>query len=158
MSKKFEPHHPDVDDALRNVFACAYNAAVNYGSERQGKKMRGLIEALNVLLRVEGRVKLERLVEAGVIESFDPCPDECEMRPGGLFHAKGCTNEMNHDVYRARTKRAREMLSGGDPDGTVHDGYWDADVSLVGKPGFDSRSYYHTANVTAIVRGLTSDK
>jgi hypothetical protein len=112
-----------------NVWAYAYNAAVNYGSERAHKKMLGLIEALNRGMRDEGRKKLQALVDAGVVESCKPCPPECHMRPGGLFHAEGCENDPNYPVYKARTKAAEEKLTGG-PDGWA--GWRAASVKLVG--------------------------
>lgn len=118
-----------VRQTLPNVWACAYNAAVNYGSGRAHKKMLHLIEALNIDMREEGKLKLEALMDAGVIESFKPCPDECCMRPGGLFHTAGCENDCNHSVYRARTEAAQEKLPCG-ADG--HAGWRAANVSLVG--------------------------
>ena len=118
------------DMTRRNLFACAYNAAVNYGSERGNKKMWGLVEALNDYLREEGRNKLQSLVDAGVIESFKPCTDECCMRPGGLFHARDCENDGNHPVYRARTEAAQMKLPGG-LSGNA--GWYAADVMLVGR-------------------------
>lgn len=111
--------------AQANLMGCAYNAAVNYGNGRGPRKMGDLIRAINLCLRVEGFVKLTRLVEDGLIDGFTPCPDECEMRPGGLFHSKGCENDANHPVYRARMDRVREMLP------VAH--AWDASVSLVGR-------------------------
>lgn len=112
-----------------DLFACAYNAAVNYGSERAHKKMLNLINCLNRVMRENGREKLQKLVAAGVIESFTPCPPECCMRPGGLFHAKGCENDGNHPVYNTRVSAAQEKLPGG-VDG--HAGWRAAQVSLVG--------------------------
>jgi hypothetical protein len=94
--------------------------------------MNEFIDAINRFERVEGREKLRVLVEAGVIEAFNPCPPECVVRRGGLFHAKDCENEMNHPVYRARQAKAREMLTRGLPDGGIDDGWWKASVSLVG--------------------------
>ncbi len=113
-----------------NLFACAYNAAVNYGRERGHKKMMHLIEALNGYMREEGKNKLQALVQAGVIETFKPCPDECCMRPGGLFHAPDCENDMNHPVYKARTEAAQNQLPGG-IDGNA--GWRAASVTLVGR-------------------------
>jgi hypothetical protein len=127
------PHAREVvasESTSANVWACAYNAAVNYGSERAHKKMVRLIEALNRDMREEGRRKLQALVDAGVIESFKPCPDECHMRPGGLFHVDGCENDANHPVSRAREKAAQEKLPGG-PDGWA--GWRAACVELVGR-------------------------
>ncbi len=95
--------------------------------------MNDLIEAINYYERIKGREQLKLLVTAGVIESFKPCPDECCVRRGGLFHAKDCENECNHSVYRDRTEKARQKLTHGLPGGQIHDGYWDASVSLVGK-------------------------
>lgn len=109
-----------------NLMACAYNAAVNYGSERAAKKMGDLIRAINSRERIEGVVKLDYLVSKGVIESYIACPDECEMRPGGLFHASGCENDSNHPVSRLRRERAREML----PERQTYA----ANVNLVGNP------------------------
>ena len=96
--------------ARSSLMACAYNAAVNYGSDRAAKKMRHLIEAINYFERVEGAAKLDFLVSLGVIDSYKPCPPECEMRPGGLFHAAGCENEFNTEVSQHRRDRARAML------------------------------------------------
>lgn len=110
--------------ARANLMACAYNAAVNHGNERAPKKMGDLIRAINHCERVEGFVKLTRLVEDGLIEGFTPCPDSCEMRPGGLFHVRDCENDSNHPIYRARMDRVREVLP------VAHQ--WDASVSLVG--------------------------
>lgn len=112
--------------ARANYMACAYNAAVNYGSERAMKKMRHLIEAINAYHRVEGVAKLNWLKEQGIIDSWSPCPVECEMRPGGLFHAKGCENDFNSDVSRARREAVRDQL----PEKF----YWSASPSLVGTP------------------------
>lgn len=101
----------DVRMAQASLYACSYNAAVNYGSDRADKKMRHLIEAINTYERVEGRARLQFLVEQGVIDSFKPChPHECHMRPGGLFHAKDCENDGNSEVSRARRDAARHAL------------------------------------------------
>lgn len=131
---EFQDFAWEQDDQVRlaraNYMACAYNAAVNYSSGRAHKKMVHLIEAINHYERVEGKVKLSQLIECGVIEGFTPCPAECEMRPGGLFHARGCENDSNHPVSRAREQRAREVLPGG-RDGNA--GWRAAYVSLVGK-------------------------
>jgi hypothetical protein len=112
-----------------NLLACTYNAVVNYGSDREAKKMRHLTEALNSYERAVGRDRLEALVAQGVIDSFTPCPPECVIRPGGLFHAEGCENDYNHPVTRARQQRAMEMLPGG-PSGRA--GWYAAQVTLVG--------------------------
>lgn len=109
-----------------NLMACAYNAAVNYGSGRAGKKMGDLIQAINIFERVEGTVKLDFLVSKGVIESYTNCPAECVVRPGGLFHVPDCENDYNHPVSRQRHERAREML----PERQTYA----ASVSLVGDP------------------------
>ena len=101
----------DVRLAQANLYGCAYNAAVSYGSERAAKKMRHLIEAINSYERIEGRARLQFLVERGVIDGFVPChPTECHMRPGGLFHAAGCENDSNSEVSRARRKAAKDTL------------------------------------------------
>lgn len=110
-----------------NLEACAYNAAVNYGSGRAAKKMGDLVRAINYRERVEGVVKLDFLVSKGVIDSYTACPPECEMRPGGLFHTPGCENDWNHPVSRARHEKAREML----PERQTHA----ASVKLVGRSG-----------------------
>jgi hypothetical protein len=107
-----------------NFMACAYNAAVNYGSGRAAKKMGDLVRAINYYQRTVGVVKLDFLVSKGVIESYTECPDGCEMRPGGLFHVQDCENDSNHPVARARQERAREML----PERQAHA----ASVILVG--------------------------
>jgi hypothetical protein len=142
----------NVRQAAGNVLACAWNAAVNSDSERGRRKMRQLIEALNLYHRIEGREKLRALVDRGVIEGFKACPAECEMRPGGLFHAPECENDMNHPVYRERTRLAREKLSGPN-DG--RDGYWEASVSLVGDD-LNVGDYYHRKNIAGMVRGLSN--
>ena len=111
--------------ARASLMACAYNAAVNHGTSRGLRKMGDLIRAINRCERVEGFVMLTRLVEDGVIGSFTACPDECEMRPGGLFHAQDCENGPNHPVYRARMDRVREVLPASRQ--------WDAAVNLVGR-------------------------
>jgi len=126
MSKGWETD--EVQLARVNVQACAYNAAVNYGSGRAGKKMFGLIQALNYMLRAEGRDKLSYLKAKGVIDEWRSCPALCEMRPGGLFHAEGCENNTNHPVYRERTKMAEAKLTGEEGGERV------AWVSLVGDP------------------------
>ncbi len=120
---------PAVQMARANQSACAYNAAVNYGSGRADKTMWRLIRAINHCQRVEGRFLLQRLVDKGIIESFRPCPVECEMRPGGLFHATDCENDYNHPTHSARREAAKMQLPGGS-DG--HDGWRAANVSLVG--------------------------
>lgn len=111
--------------ARASLMACAYNAAVNHGTARGLRKMGDLIRAINHCERVEGFVKLTRLVEQGIIDSFTPCPEKCEMRPGGLFHVTGCENDFNHPVSRARWDKVREALP------VAHQ--WDASVSLVGR-------------------------
>ena len=113
-----------------NLFACAYNAAVNYGRGRAHKKMMGLIGALNAYMRANGKEKMDALVKAGVIESYTPCPDGCHMRPGGLFHVDGCENDSNHPVYRERQQKAMEILPGGK---SGNGGWHAAYVDLVGK-------------------------
>lgn len=123
--------HPDLQLPRANFMACAYNAAVNYGSGRADKKMRGLVDAINWYERVRGKVQLDLLVEAGVIDGYTPCPTECQVRPGGLFHADDCENDFNHPISKARTQRATEVLPGG-RDG--HAGWRAANVSLVGSP------------------------
>lgn len=107
-----------------NYMACAYNAAVNYGSERGVKKMRHLIEAINHFYRVEGAAKLAWLQSQGVIDSWKPCPSECEMRPGGLFHTKDCENDFNSEVSKQRRDAVRDKL----PEKYR----WSASPSLVG--------------------------
>ena len=116
-------------ESYRNVWAYAYNAAVNYGTERGHRKMWDLIRALNVSMRAQGKRQMEELVRLGVITSYVACPDECQMRPGGLFHADGCENEKNHPVYRERQRKACAQLPGG-ADG--NDGWRAASVMLVG--------------------------
>ena len=101
----------DVDLARSNLMACAYNAAVNHGSERGVRKMADLVGAINHFERTRGRRKMERLVELGIITEWKPCSPECCVRPGGLFHAKGCENDMNHEVYRMRTDLAAMNLA-----------------------------------------------
>lgn len=99
--------------ARASYMACAYNAAVNAypGNEsRARRKMRDLIEAINNYERVAGAAKLDFLVARGVIDGYKPCPPECEMRPGGLFHAPDCENDFNSPVSRERRERARAML------------------------------------------------
>ncbi len=118
-----------VDLARANFEACAYNAAVNHGTQRGVRKMGDLIRAINGYERTLGRWKMERLVDLGVIEGFKPCKLECEVRPGGLFHVQGCENDLNHPVYKDRQKRAEEMLPlGPERDGGAHA----AHVKLVG--------------------------
>ena len=114
----------DIIMAQASYMACAYNAAVNYGSERGPKKMGDLIRAINLCERTEGRAKLQWLVDKGVVDGFSPCPPACEMRPGGLFHEPGCENDFNHPVSRARREAARRAL----PERQV----WAASPSLVG--------------------------
>lgn len=107
-----------------NLMACAYNAAVNYGSGRAAKKMGDLVRAINHFERIEGVAKLDYLVSKGVIEGYVDCPDGCVIRPGGLFHVPDCENDGNHPVSRQRRERAREML----PERQTYA----ASVSLVG--------------------------
>lgn len=133
-------HAEDLERAEVNLRACAYNAFVSSGMARGAKKMRHLGEAINWYERAKGRVKLDALIDAGVIESYKPCPAECIVRPGGLFHAKGCENDSNHPVDRDRVQRARELLPGG-PDG--HGGWRAASVSLVGEPADDQEGGQH---------------
>lgn len=145
----------DIDELQRattNVVACAHNAAVSHGTERGRRKMAGLIEAINLLYRVEGRERLRHLVEQGVIDRYEPCPPECCFRVGGLFHADGCENDPNSDVYLERQLRARERLPGG-PDGM--DGWRAACVTLVGDDTTIDQ-HYHRRMLTGIVRGLRS--
>jgi hypothetical protein len=101
---------PDLIMARANYMACAYNAAVNYGTDRGHRKMWDLIRAINAHDRAEGVAKLEYLKRQNVIDSYTPCPAECEVRPGGLFHVSECENEWNHSVSHARRERARELL------------------------------------------------
>lgn len=128
-------HHPDLRMPRANLMACAYNAAVNYGSERATKKIGGLLDAINWFNRAEGRIKLGLLVEAKIIESFTPCSPQCHVRPGGLFHVAGCENDYNHSVYRQRQQKAREVLPGGS-DGNA--GWRAASVTLVGSSAQDA--------------------
>lgn len=104
----------DLDERLTlpraNLMACAYNAAVNHGTDRGIRKMGDLIRAINSFERIEGRCKLDFLVAQGVIDGYELCPPGCEMRPGGLFHAGGCENDFNHPVARARRDKANELL------------------------------------------------
>lgn len=101
---------PDLILAESNLLACAYNATVNHGSERGARKMGDLVRAINLHERTRGAVRLQYLADAEVIAGFTPCPDECEVRPGGLFHAAGCENDANHPTYRARTAAADRSL------------------------------------------------
>ena len=99
--------------ARANYMACAYNAAVNSypGNEsRARRKMNDLVDAINYFQRVEGRAKLDWLMAQGVIDSYTPCPRECEMRPGGLFHAPDCENDSNSQVSRARHEAVVQQL------------------------------------------------
>lgn len=101
----------EVQLAQTDLYANAYNAAVNHGSDRAAKKMRHLVESINRYERIEGRARLQFLVDQGVIDGFNPChPTDCHMRPGGLFHAKGCENDPNSEVSRARRKAAKDTL------------------------------------------------
>lgn len=117
-------------ETYRNVWACAYNAAVNYGTERGHRKMGDLIRALNASMRAQGKRQMEELLRLGVIESYTACPDGCEMRPGGLFHVEGCENDANHPVSRERQRKAMAQLPGGS-DGNA--GWRAASVQLVGR-------------------------
>lgn len=111
--------------AQSNLYANAYNAAVNYGSDRADKKMRHLIEAINDYERVVGRAKLDYLVSQGVITNFKAChPTECHMRPGGLYHQANCENDGNSEVAKQRAASTREKL----PERF----YWASRPSLVG--------------------------
>lgn len=96
--------------ARANYMACAYNAAVNHGTDRGVRKMRDLIEAINHCERVEGTVRLGWLVGQGVIAGYRECGAGCHVRPGGLFHEPGCENESNHPVYKARMAAVRDAL------------------------------------------------
>lgn len=130
MSTDFAWEQNDEVRLMRaNFMACAYNAAVNSDVPRGVRKMRDLIEAINWYERTKGRVMLDLLMEQGVIDTYTACPSECEVRPGGLFHADGCENDANHPVFKARQQRAREVLPGGS-DG--HAGWRAAEVTLVG--------------------------
>lgn len=108
----WEQDNEALSDARANLFACAYNAAVNHGPDRGLRKMSDLIRAINHYERLEGAAKLDYLVSQGVIDSYKPCPAECVVRPGGLFHAKDCENDSNHPVDRTRRIRAVEKLPG----------------------------------------------
>ena len=109
MSQGWESH-PELLTAEANLHACAYNAAVNHGTQRGVRKMGDLIRALNYYERVCGAARLQFLVNVGVIAEFSPCHDACEIRPGGLFHVDGCENDANHPVYRARRAAAADSL------------------------------------------------
>jgi len=121
--------NPDVIFAESGYMACAYNAAVNYGTDRGVRKMGDLIRAINHYERTRGAAMLAWLQQQGVIETWQPCPPGCVMRPGGLFHADGCENDGNSAVSRGRREAARETL----PSRLCHA----ASPSLVGsrKPG-----------------------
>lgn len=118
----------EVDLARSNLMACAYNAAVNHGTERGVRKMGDLLRAINSYERTIGLQKMQRLVALGLITEFEPCSPQCEVRPGGLFHVAGCENEMNHDVYRRRVAAADRNLAKKDGAGFA------ASVTLVGAP------------------------
>lgn len=96
--------------ARASVLACAYNVVVNVGTSRLPRKMGDLLRAVNHYERCSGTVKLEFLKGASVIDGYQSCPPECEVRPGGLFHVADCENDANHPVSRARRERARELL------------------------------------------------
>lgn len=113
--------------AESGYMACAYNAAVNYGTERGARKMGALIAAINIYERVRGAAMLTWLQQQGVIETWEPCPTGCVMRPGGLFHADGCDNDFNSAVSRARREAVRRAL----PSRLCHA----ASPSLVGVEG-----------------------
>lgn len=130
--------------ATANLHAVTHNAVVNLGSERGRRKLGDLVRALNLYYRVEGRHKLQALVDRGVIDGpIRACPPECEVRPGGTFHAKGCENDLNHPVYRARQDAVRQQL----PE---HE-RWAASVSLVG--GDDEVQAEQDRMRVAMVRG-----
>lgn len=93
-----------------NVWACAYNAAVNHGGERAHRKMWDLIRAINENMRLEGKAKMDELVKLGIIDGYIECPPQCCMRPGGLFHADGCQNESNSEFIRGIWTKTRERL------------------------------------------------
>lgn len=120
----------DQDLADANLYACAYNAAVNSETSRGIRKMQDLIRALNAHARVEGYRKLARLKQLGIITDFKCCDMKCEIRPGGLFHVPGCENDSNHPVYKARTLAAHENLL------PRNGGMSAAIVALVGKVYF----------------------
>ena len=84
----------DYRRARADTHACAYNAFVNSNSGRGVRKMHDLGRALNYEDRVLGRVKLDALVAAGIIEGYVPCPAECLIYPGGLRHVDGCENDF----------------------------------------------------------------
>lgn len=145
MTEYHEPNSEDLKMATANYMACAYNAAVNAGTERGIRKMDDLIEAINLHHRIEGREKLQALVDAGIIGSFEPCGADCMVYRGGLRHGADCQNDPNHTVYKSRQQRARELLPGGS-DGNA--GWRAAYVSLVGHPALDSMAYYQVKNLT----------
>lgn len=112
-----------------DLHACTYNAIVNHGTDRGVRKMADLTRSMNRYLRAEGREKLERLVHVGIIGTFTPCSEECEVRPGGLHHRIACENDMNHATYKERVRKCRELLPLGPAgDGSGHA----AEVTLVG--------------------------
>jgi hypothetical protein len=90
----------DLERSRVNLQACAYNAAVNWGSERATKKMHDLLAAINENQRLEGAAKMDELVELGAIKVYAACPGECRVFPGGLRHADGCRNDTNSDFMR----------------------------------------------------------
>jgi hypothetical protein len=90
----------DLERSRVNLQACAYNAAVNWGSERATKKMHDLLAAINENQRLEGAAKMDELVELGAIKVYAACPGECRVFPGGLRHADGCRNDFNSDFMR----------------------------------------------------------
>jgi hypothetical protein len=142
----------EVESAVVNVLACAYNAAVNSGTERGIRKMNDLIEAINVQERIQGREKLKALVAADIIESFNPCPPECEVYRGGLRHAPDCENDYNHPIYRARQEKAQELLPGGKGG---NGGWYAASVSLVGHPELNTYNYYQMKNWAGWAKALS---
>ena len=132
-ASKLEDKDTDMNDKKRwesHLYSCTYNAVVNYGSNRERKKMVHLIKAINMYEREKGKRKMKALIKLGVIKTYTPCHLECCVRPGGLFHVKGCENDPNHPVYKERQKKAKDMVPAGKNDAG---GWYAASVILVGE-------------------------
>lgn len=73
---------------VRDLSATAHNVVVNRGNSREGKKLVALQEAVN-----RSRRDIDRHFAERDGKDYVPCLDGCEIRPGGLFHERGCPND-----------------------------------------------------------------
>lgn len=99
----------DLEMSRANLRACAYNAAVNWGTGRATKKMRDLLLAINLNERLEGAAKMDELVRLGAIKTYDMCPSECRVFPGGMRHAERHVIEDDYVCITFTKDQAHEL-------------------------------------------------